>query len=115
MKKKRKLMGVQQTLLHPDTETKSILEYLCKQSGKLYNTGIYFARQTLFKTGKLLTRKFALIYEQTISKSTLFSSIPAVVAQQTLISVTESFKSFKELKAKYLQVHLTLNHDYPII
>lgn len=42
-------------LLHPDQETKAILEYLCEQSGKLYNMGVYLARQTFFKTGKILT------------------------------------------------------------
>ena len=64
-------IGVQQVLLSPDQETKQILEYLCQQSGKLYNTGIYFARQTFFKTGKLLTGKFDLDYELSISKSRL--------------------------------------------
>jgi hypothetical protein len=58
MTKTSKTMGVQQTLLSPDPETRALLEYLCQQSGKLYNTGIYFARQTLFKTGliKLLNK-----------------------------------------------------------
>ncbi|MFM6451647.1 MAG: hypothetical protein ACKPH7_07540 [Planktothrix sp.] len=48
MAKAIKTMGVQQILLSPDPETLALLEYLCQQSGKLYNTGIYFARQTLF-------------------------------------------------------------------
>lgn len=34
-------MGVQQILLSPDPETYALLEYLCQQSAKLYNTGIY--------------------------------------------------------------------------
>ena len=86
MVKNKPLMGVQQVLLSPDKDTKAILEYLCQQSGKLYNSGVYFARQTLFKTGKLLTGKFDLIYESTVSKTRLASSLPSVVAQQTLIS-----------------------------
>lgn len=45
-KKEKKSMGVQQVLLSPDKETLSILRYLCEQSGKLYNNGVYFARQT---------------------------------------------------------------------
>jgi putative transposase len=48
MSKSKKSMGVQQVLLHPDEGTKAILEYLCQQSGKLYNNGIYFARQYFF-------------------------------------------------------------------
>jgi putative transposase len=63
MSKAKKSMGVQQVLLHPINETKSILEYLCQQSGKLYNTGVYFARQIFFKTNKLLTGKFDLAFE----------------------------------------------------
>ena len=94
------LMGVQQVLLSPDKDTKAILDYLCQQVGKLYNCGVYFARQALFKTGKLLTGKFDLIYESTVSKTRLASSLPSIVAQQTLMSVSEAFRSFKELKNK---------------
>ena len=101
MGKEKYLIGVQQLLLHPDKDTKAILQYLCEQSGKLYNSGVYFARQILFKTGKLLTGKFDLIYEPSISKTTLSSSLPSIPAQQTLMSVTEAFKSFKELKVKF--------------
>ncbi len=113
MAKKKHLRGVQQVFIHPDQETKAILEYLCERAGKLYNTGVYFARQILFKTGKLLTGKFDLIYEQSIVKNTLFSSIPSVVAQQTLISVTEAFKSFKELKAKFMRGELNFRPKPP--
>ncbi|CAD5941532.1 Putative neutral protease [Planktothrix agardhii] len=66
--------------------------------GKLYNTGIYFARQTLFKTDKLLTGKFDLAFEPSVSKSLLAQSMPSTPMQQTLMSVTEAFKSFKNLR-----------------
>jgi hypothetical protein len=56
MVKNKKSMGVQQILLYPDDETKALLEYLCQQSGKLYNSGVYFARQMLFKTRKLMVQ-----------------------------------------------------------
>jgi len=91
-------MGVQQILLSPDPETYALIKYLCQQSGKLYNTGIYFARQTLFKTGKLLTGKFDLAFEPSVSKSVLAQSMPSTPMQQTLMSVTEAFKSFKNLR-----------------
>jgi hypothetical protein len=42
MPRLKKSMGVQQILLHPDSETKAILQYLCEQSGKVYNRGVYF-------------------------------------------------------------------------
>ena len=98
MTKTSKTMGVQQILLSPDPETRALLEYLCQQSGKLYNTGIYFARQTLFKTGKLLTGKFDLAFKPSVSKSLLARSMPSTPMQQTLMSVTEAFKSFKNLR-----------------
>lgn len=106
MAKTKKQMGVQQMLLHPDKETKAILEYLCEQSGKLYNSGVYLARQTFFKTGKLLAGKFDLMYEPTVSKSQIYRSLPAVSAQQTLLSVAEAFKSYKRLRELWLKKQL---------
>jgi len=104
--KTKKNMGVQQVMLSPDEETKALLEYLCQQSGKLYNNGVYFARQTFFKTGKLLTSKFDLIYEESVSKSLVAQSMPSTPMQQTLMSVTEAFKSFKELRELYFKGEL---------
>ncbi len=106
MAKTNKMMGVQQVLLSPDSETHALLEYLCQQSGKLYNTGIYFARQTFFKTGKLLTGKFDLAFEPSVSKSLLAQSMPSTPMQQTLMSVAESFKSFKNLRDLYTKGQL---------
>jgi IS605 OrfB family transposase len=113
MAKTRKSMGVQQVLLHPDIETKSILNYLCEQSGKHYNNGVYFARQTFFKTGKLLTGKFDLVYEPTVSKTIVAKSLPSVPAQQTLLSVTEAFKSFKGLRELYFNGQLHFKPKAP--
>jgi IS605 OrfB family transposase len=106
MAKTKKSMGVQQMLLHPDKETKAILEYLCEQSGKLYNSGVYFARQTFFKTGKLLTGKFDLVYELTVGKGQIAQSLPSTPAQQTLLSVNEAFKSYKGLRELWLKGQL---------
>lgn len=106
MSKVQKSMGVQQILLSPDNQTKAILEYLCQQSGKLYNNGVYFARQTFFKTGRMLISKFDLIYEESVSKSLLAQSMPSTPMQQTLMSVTEGFKSFKELRSLFLKCQL---------
>ncbi|BAZ66526.1 transposase [Fischerella sp. NIES-4106] len=106
MAKAKKTMGVQQVLLSPDGETTALLEYLCQQSGKLYNNGVYFARQTFFKTGKILTGKFDLAYEPSVSKSIVAQSLPSTPAQQTLLSVLEAFKSFKELREKHFKGQL---------
>ncbi|MEG5057513.1 transposase [Microcoleus sp. A2-C2] len=106
MAKIKKAMGVQQIFLAPNKEVEAVLQYLCRQSGKLYNSAVYFARQTFFKTGKLLTGKFDLSFEPSISKSMVAKSLPSTPMQQTLMSVTEAFKSFKELKKLYLQGNL---------
>ncbi len=106
MTKTQKTMGVQQVLLSPNKEVKALLEYLCQQSGKLYNSGVYLARQTFFKTGKLLTGKFDLSFESSVAKSMVAKSLPSTPMQQTLMSVTEAFKSFKELRDLYLKGQL---------
>ena len=113
MAKSKKSMGVQQVLLHPDLETKAILDYLCEQSGKLYNTGLYYARQIFFKTGLILTGKFDLAYEPTVSKTALAASLPSTPAQQTLMSVSEALKSFKELRVMYLNGELAFKPQLP--
>jgi IS605 OrfB family transposase len=106
-------MGVQQVLLSPTREVEAVLQYLCRQSGKLYNSAVYFARQTFFKTGKLLTGKFDLCFEPSISKSMVAKSLPSTPMQQTLMSVTEAFKSFKELRNLYLQGNLHFKPKLP--
>lgn len=102
----KKIIGVQQILLSPDNATQALLEYLCQQSGKLYNSGVYYARQIFFKTNKLLTNKFNLIYEPSVAKSILAQSLPSTPMQQTLMSVAEAFKSFKQLRDLYLKGQL---------
>ncbi|MFB8790744.1 MAG: transposase [Potamolinea sp.] len=106
MAKTKRPMGIQQMLLHPGQETKAVLEYLCSQSGKLYNAGVYLARQTFFKTGKLLTGKFDLVYESTVGKSQIAQSLPSTPAQQTLLSVAEAFKSYQGLRELWLKGQL---------
>ena len=109
----KKSMGVQQCLIKTDKETEAILQYLCQQSGKLYNNGVYFARQTFFKTGKLLTGKFDLDFEPTVSKTMVAQSLPSTPAQQTLRSVIEAFKSFKGLRDLHFKGQLHFKPKVP--
>ena len=113
MPKIKKSMGVQQCLIKTDKETEAILQYLCQQSGKLYNNGVYFARQTFFKTGKLLTGKFDLDFEPTVSKTMVAQSLPSTPAQQTLRSVIEAFKSFKGLRDLHFKGQLHFKPKVP--
>ncbi len=106
MTKAKKTMGVQQVLLSPTKEVEALLNYLCQLSGKLYNSAVYLARQTFFKTRKLLTGKFDLSFESSVSKLMVAKSLPSTPMQQTLMSVTEAFKYFKELRAWYLKGQL---------
>ncbi|MEH1777619.1 MAG: hypothetical protein V7K67_31620 [Nostoc sp.] len=95
MSQPKKSMGVQQVLLHLSDETKSILEYLCQQSGKLYNSGVYFARQTFFKTNKLLTGKFDLAFEPSIAKSMLYTSKSSFLDGDSLPKYGEKPEAWK--------------------
>jgi IS605 OrfB family transposase len=84
------MFGCQPILL----ESTPVLEFICSEANKLTNQGIYYARQWLFKTGKYVG-KHALSYEYKSSKH--FQALYSQAAQQTLIAVWESFKSYREL------------------
>jgi putative transposase len=43
------MFGCQQVLIKPDKELKAVLEYICKESNKLHNYAVYYARQIYFK------------------------------------------------------------------
>lgn len=83
--------GCQQHLISPGQELAAILEFLCGESTKLSNCGIYYARQLFFKTGKIPSK-----YElHKLFKDNLhFQAMYSHVGQQCLTTVAESFKSF---------------------
>jgi IS605 OrfB family transposase len=75
-------------------ESSPVLEFICSEANKLANCGIYYARQLFFKTGRYVS-KYSLIYEYKSNKH--FQALYSQAAQQTLIAVWESFKSYREL------------------
>lgn len=83
--------GCQQVLIRPDKELKAVLEFVCEESNKLANCGIYYARQLYFKTGNIPS-KFDL--HRLMKRNIHFRALYSHVAQQTLTSVAESFKSY---------------------
>ena len=85
------MFGCQQVRINPDKELKAVLEYLCSESNKLNNCAIYYARQVYFKTEKVVN-KFALINE--LKQNPHYGAMHSQVAQQTVMSVAESFSSF---------------------
>jgi IS605 OrfB family transposase len=88
------MYGCQQVLISPNKDLKAILEFVCEQSNKLANCGIYYARQLYFKTRKIIG-KYDLHY--LFKSNSHFRALQSHIAQQTLTDVAESFKSFKEL------------------
>ena len=42
------MLGCQQVFIKSDKDTQAVLEYLCYQSAKLSNCGIYYSRQLYF-------------------------------------------------------------------
>ncbi len=92
------MYGCQQNLISPDKHLLAILEFICSESHKLTNCGIYYARQVYFKTYKIIG-KFDLEKEYKTNKH--YQVLYSQAAQQVLRSVAESFKSFKELSKKY--------------
>ena len=85
------MYGCQQVLVSPSAELKAILEFICSESNKLANCGTYYARQLYFKTGKIPGRADL---HRLLKSNPHFQSLYSHVAQQTLTSVAESFKSF---------------------
>ncbi len=102
-KKTKPLMGIQQNLIYCDADTKAILKFLCEQSNSLYNCGVYWARQIFFKTGRIIS-KFDPVYE--VGNNIHAQVMPSVPAQQTLLSVSEAFKSFKGLRELFFKGEL---------
>lgn len=103
MTKEKKLMGIQQNQIHCDDETLAVLTYLCEQSNSLYNCGLYWARQIFFKTNQIVS-KFDPIYE--VGSNIHAQAMPSVAAQQTLLSVSEAFKSFQGLRNLFFKGEL---------
>ncbi len=104
------MFGCQQNLINPNPELKAVLEFICSESNKLTNCGIYYARQLFFKTGKIIG-KFDLEKEYKANKHA--SVMHSQAAQQILRSVAESFKSYKELDKKHKKGELHFRPRLP--
>ncbi len=89
--------GCQQVLLNRSLLVHPVIEYLCSQAHKLTNCGIYYGRQIWFKQRRYL-KKFDLINE--LKNNRNYQSLHSQCAQQVLLTVAESFKSFYELEKK---------------
>lgn len=88
------MFGCQQNLISPDKNLKGILEFLCSESSKLTNCGIYYARQMYFKTGKIPSRAELHKVLGTANQNLHYKAFYSDTAQQILTTVAESFKSY---------------------
>lgn len=93
------MRGCQQNLIS-NCEVLPILEFICSESNKLTNCGIYYARQYYFKTRRFIS-KFDLNYEMKRTQNAHFSFMHSQAAQQSMLSVAESFRSFVKLLQAY--------------
>jgi IS605 OrfB family transposase len=91
------MFGCQQVLIKLDKETQAILEYLCSESAKLSNCGIYYSRQLYFKTGRIPNRDQLHKVLGTENQNLHYKAFYSDTAQQILTGVAESFKSFMGL------------------
>ena len=92
------MYGCQQILVAQDQELISILTFLCEESHKLTNMGIYYARQLYFKAKKGIGKyDLEKIYKTNNHYKVLYSQ----AAQQILRTVAESFKSYYGLIKAY--------------
>ncbi len=82
----------------------NILRFLCEESHKLTNMGIYYARQLYFKAQKIIG-KYDL--EKEYKSNYHYKVLHSQAAQQILRTVAESFKSYKGLIKSYKQGEIT--------
>ncbi|MDJ0535998.1 MAG: transposase [Xenococcaceae cyanobacterium MO_207.B15] len=98
------MYGTQQVKVSQDKDLINILIFLCKESHKLTNMGIYYARQLYFKTQKAIGKyDLEKIYKTNNHYKVLYSQ----AAQQILRTVAESFKSYYGLIKAYSEGRIT--------
>ena len=88
------MYGCQQQLIHADSDTEAVLEFICSEANKLTNCAIYYCRQIFFKAHKYVSN-----YElDEVMKSNIhFKALRSAVAQQACHKVGESLKSYRKL------------------
>ncbi|MEM1308189.1 MAG: transposase [Cyanobacteria bacterium P01_H01_bin.153] len=98
-----KPFAAQVNRLPESPELGAALEYLCRESNKLYNGTVYLARQLYFKVNKFSNGRWL---STQMKRNPHMKALYASAAQQTCISVGEAFKSFKELLKLWRQGEL---------
>jgi putative transposase len=86
------MFGCQPNLISPDKYLKAVLEFLCSESSKLTNCGIYYARHIYFKTSKIPSRSDLHKVLGTENRNQHYKAFYSDTAQQFITTVAESFK-----------------------
>ena len=81
--------------LYPTREQKQALRELQLRCSKLWNRANYLIRQEFFKSGKIFS--YETVYNL-VRNSPEYKALPTDIAQAVLKKLSESWKSFKELK-----------------
>ena len=98
------MYGCQQVLISRDKDLINILTFLCEESHKLTNMGIYYGRQLYFKAQKGIG-KFDL--EKIYKTNNHYKVLHSQAGQQILRTVSESFKSYYGLIKAYQEGKIT--------
>ena len=104
------MYGCQQVLVSQDKDLINILTFLCKESHKLTNMGIYYARQLYFKARKGIG-KYDL--EKEYKANNHYKVFYSQAAQQILRTVAESFESYYGLIKAYREGIITNKPKLP--
>ncbi|MDJ0712802.1 MAG: transposase [Prochloraceae cyanobacterium] len=104
------MYGCQQVLVSQNPDLLNILTFLCEESHKLTNMGIYYARQLYFKAQKGIGKyDLEKVYKSNNHYKVLYSQ----AAQQILRTVAESFKSYYGLIKAYKKGKITERPQIP--
>lgn len=88
------MYSCQQVLVSQNNDLINIPPFLCEESHKLTNMGIYLARQLYFKARKIIGKYYL---EKECKTNDHYKVLYSQAAQQILRSVAESFNSYKKL------------------
>ena len=98
------MYSCQQVLVGQNNDLINILTFLCEESHKLTNMGVYFGRQLYFKARKIIG-KYDL--EKEYKTNNHYRVLHSQAAQQVLRTVAESFNSYKGLVKAYKKGEIT--------
>ena len=96
--------GCQQDRLHLPEFEQSVVEYLCRQANSLQNCAIYALKRASRQACRVDYNYYEL--DKHLKDNKHYRCLFSQAAQQALISVCESFKSYDELLSKWWQGEL---------